>query len=85
MNLVNDTKGEPMEIANICEYCEEHNCMHCYLGNPCIGCMDYDEDTDTCKSYCEQRCYLNPCIVCTDYDEDTDTCRSDGGCRGGEV
>ena len=40
-----------MEIADICEYiCEEHNCMNCYLGNPCIGCADYDEDTDTCKS-----------------------------------
>ena len=37
-----------------CEICEEvmgwTDCMHCYLGNPCIGCDDYDEEYDTCMS-----------------------------------
>ena len=36
-----------------CEICEEMgtaDCQRCYLGNPCIGCGDYDEASDTCKS-----------------------------------
>ncbi len=36
-----------------CELCEEYgdqDCKHCYLGNPCIGCDDYDYVNDTCKS-----------------------------------
>ena len=38
---------------NPCELCEEygdHNCKHCNLGNPCIGCADYDMWNDTCTS-----------------------------------
>lgn len=36
-----------------CEICEEigcNDCQNCYLGNPCIGCDDYDRETNTCKS-----------------------------------
>lgn len=35
---------------NPCELCEDHNCKHCNLGNPCIGCADYDMENDTCTS-----------------------------------
>lgn len=38
---------------NQCEICEEmgcKDCMRCSLGNPCLGCKDYDERTDTCRS-----------------------------------
>lgn len=33
-----------------CDRCEEENCKHCSLGNPCLGCTDYDEDNDKCLS-----------------------------------
>lgn len=36
-----------------CDYCQEVgecDCHHCYLGNPCIGCEDYDQEKDACKS-----------------------------------
>ena len=39
-----------MDIGDICLYCEEHNCMACREGNPCLGCSDYDRDNDTCIS-----------------------------------
>ena len=32
-----------------CDYCTE-DCMMCYLGNPCLGCKDYDEYAQSCKS-----------------------------------
>lgn len=38
---------------SICDRCEEYgacDCQHCDLGNPCIGCTDYDEASDTCRS-----------------------------------
>ena len=41
---------------NPCEVCYEYDlgcndrCKHCALGNPCIGCADYDPVKDTCKS-----------------------------------
>ena len=38
---------------NQCDICEEmglKDCLHCYLGNPCIGCTEYDEKNDICKS-----------------------------------
>ena len=38
---------------SICDRCEEYgacDCQHCDLGNPCIGCTDYDEKNDICKS-----------------------------------
>lgn len=38
---------------NLCDLCEEygdHDCKHCNLGNPCIGCSDYDMLNDTCTS-----------------------------------
>lgn len=37
----------------ICDICEEMgcvDCMRCSWGNPCLGCLDYDEETNTCKS-----------------------------------
>lgn len=36
-----------------CEICEEmggNDCMRCPLGNPCLGCDDYDEEYETCMS-----------------------------------
>lgn len=39
-----------------CELCYEYDlgcndrCKYCALGNPCIGCADYDPVKDTCKS-----------------------------------
>ena len=30
---------------NPCELCEEYGCHNCALGNPCIGCADYDMET----------------------------------------
>ena len=38
---------------SICDRCEEYgacDCQHCDLGNPCIGCTDYDEASDNCRS-----------------------------------
>lgn len=32
-----------------CEYCT-FDCRYCPLGNPCLGCADYDPETDTCTS-----------------------------------
>lgn len=26
---------------NACEYCVDISCENCYLGNPCLGCTDY--------------------------------------------
>lgn len=42
-----------MDIGELCDLCEEygdHDCKRCNLGNPCIGCADYDPVKDTCKS-----------------------------------
>lgn len=39
---------------NVCDMCEEMgtvNCKHCRWGNPCLGCQDYSESTDECKSH----------------------------------
>lgn len=36
-----------------CDICEEmggNDCQHCSLGNPCLGCADYDEEQDRCTS-----------------------------------
>lgn len=42
---------------NPCEICYGHetvdcpySCRYCALGNPCLGCADYDTENDTCKS-----------------------------------
>lgn len=39
---------------NACEYCQEYNdkpdCKRCTLGNPCLGCLDYDLENDKCLS-----------------------------------
>ncbi len=36
-----------------CDICEEmgcKDCANCYLGNPCLGCEDYDREHDSCTS-----------------------------------
>lgn len=38
---------------NVCELCHDLgivDCKHCEFGNPCLGCDDYDEDADKCRS-----------------------------------
>jgi len=32
-----------------CDYCD-FDCMHCYLGNPCLGCKYYDTIEQKCTS-----------------------------------
>ena len=44
-----------MDIGDVCEHCKWYNCgeidcMSCPLGNPCLGCDDYDALTRGCKS-----------------------------------
>ena len=53
MPICTSRKGEPMtDIGDICMICmeSEHDCRMCSLGNPCLGCEDYDQVNDTCKS-----------------------------------
>lgn len=38
------------DISNSCDFCIDKNCMTCPCGNPCLGCEDYDNENDTCKS-----------------------------------
>jgi len=42
----------------VCDICEEGSCKDCILGNPCLGCPDYDRTKDDCKSKggCGQPC-----------------------------
>jgi hypothetical protein len=38
---------------NQCDICEEmgmKDCMNCTLGNPCLGCQDYDKANHICTS-----------------------------------
>ena len=38
---------------NVCDVCAEMmitDCKHCRYGNSCLGCQDYSETNDTCKS-----------------------------------
>lgn len=28
----------------------KYNCRYCALGNPCLGCADYDIENDACTS-----------------------------------
>ena len=37
----------------ICDICNEMgccDCSHCKFGNPCFGCVDYNEETEECNS-----------------------------------
>lgn len=39
----------------VCEYFEwfnegEQDCINCPLGNPCLGCDDYDAEKHKCRS-----------------------------------
>ena len=44
--------GKVRAMDNICDYCflEQESCKQCVYVNPCVGCNDYDRDTDSCKS-----------------------------------
>ena len=38
---------------NQCDICEEmgcKDCRYCSLGNPCLGCEEYDIEHDKCTS-----------------------------------
>lgn len=39
-----------MDIGDICDFCEDMDCMNCDLGNPCLGCKDYDKEKQDCTS-----------------------------------
>lgn len=32
-----------------CDECND-DCKICHYGNPCLGCVDYDEETMKCKT-----------------------------------
>ena len=46
-----------MFVCDICEEMGTKDCRRCYLGNPCLGCPDYNFDGDICTSdgACAQR------------------------------
>lgn len=37
-----------MDYAELCDFCYEKDCTMCSLGNPCLGCSDYDIVNDVC-------------------------------------
>lgn len=39
-----------MDMCDICEEMGLKDCMNCWIGNPCLGCLDYDEHTQKCRS-----------------------------------
>lgn len=39
-----------MDISYLCEICVENECLLCELGNPCLGCGDYDKENNKCLS-----------------------------------
>lgn len=42
-----------MDISDLCDVCEEirgEDCLYCSLGNPCLGCDDYDMNAHVCRS-----------------------------------
>lgn len=39
------------DLGDICERCEDRDCEVCGLGNPCLGCEDYDANLKTCTSH----------------------------------
>ena len=39
-----------MDACELCKEYGDHDCKRCNLGNPCIGCADYDMWNDICKS-----------------------------------
>lgn len=40
-----------MSMCDVCAEIGAVNCKHCWYGNPCFGCPDYSEATDTCESH----------------------------------
>lgn len=39
-----------MDVSDVCAYCHDNDCINCEFANPCLGCEDYDEEHDRCKS-----------------------------------
>ena len=39
-----------MHLCDICREAGQEDCIHCSMGNPCLGCSDYDEEKDECRS-----------------------------------
>lgn len=42
------------DVGDLCDWCEHAQgsdwCLSCRLGNPCLGCEDYDTERDICLS-----------------------------------
>lgn len=41
-----------IDKITVCDFCisDERECIMCQLGNPCLGCEDYDQTNHVCKS-----------------------------------
>lgn len=39
-----------MYICDVCRETGQDDCIRCSMGNPCLGCSDYDEEKDECRS-----------------------------------
>ena len=39
-----------MDVCWTCRETGQEDCIHCSMGNPCLGCPDYDEERDSCRS-----------------------------------
>ena len=41
-----------IDKRTVCDFCmsDERDCIMCRVGNPCLGCEDYDQINHTCKS-----------------------------------
>lgn len=41
-----------IDKTTVCDFCmsDECDCIMCQLGNPCLGCEDYDQINHVCKS-----------------------------------
>ena len=37
-------------MGNVCDWCEDRDCMYCSWGNPCLGCEDWDTEHQLCLS-----------------------------------
>ena len=43
-------RSENVDIGDICDFCEDRDCMNCSFGNPCLDCEDYDREKQDCTS-----------------------------------
>ena len=54
-----------IDKRTVCDFCmsDECDCIMCQLGNPCLGCEDYDQINNVCKSEpCEEGKYYDTFI-----------------------